>query len=116
MKELDEEWEAILYDTYAAMTKHAKPMCELVNDHGTLEQKAAYRDGIYAQSVRLGVFLGQDALDRGKARHEQIEIEVKAAMARYNSENVEDYRRSEGRTELIDPTGSRPDGKEVIGE
>lgn len=84
LPKLPEEWENIIYDTYDQLQRNAKPICELVNEHGTDEQKEAYTNGIYAPAVRLGIFLGREAIVRGKERHEKIEADVKRVMKSMN--------------------------------
>lgn len=77
---IPEELEAIIYDTMKQMSDHSKALCDLVNKHGTDEQKQAYKEAVYAPVVRFSLVLGKDAIARHKIRHEEISKQVKACL------------------------------------
>jgi len=73
--------ETLIYDAWAEIRRHSGVLCELVNRCGDDAQKEAYKGGVYGPAVKLEVLLGQDALDRGKARHEKIAADCAAFFA-----------------------------------
>lgn len=73
---------AILYDCMDAMNKAAKILVPLLNAHGTPEQKEAYKSGVYAASMKLGMMIGTDNMDAQKRRHEEIERRVQEFVDR----------------------------------
>ena len=70
--------ERILYDAMKAITRAAKLIVPALNEYGTEEQKEAYKSGVYAVAMKLGIVLGTDAIKRGEERHLRIEEQVKA--------------------------------------
>jgi hypothetical protein len=73
--------ETLVYDALAAIRQHSVVLCELVNRCGDDAQKEAYKGGVYGPAVKLEVLLGQDALDRGRKRHEKIAADCAAFFA-----------------------------------
>ena len=73
--------ETLIYDALAEMRRNSVVLCELVNRYGGDAQKEAYVGGVYAPAMKLEVLLGQDALDRGRKRHEKIEADCAAFFA-----------------------------------
>lgn len=69
---MDELEERMIYDTIISIQNHAGRLCDVVNKHGDDEDKAAYKDGVYAPVMRLSLLLGPEAMDRGKERHAQV--------------------------------------------
>jgi pyrimidine deaminase RibD-like protein len=92
MTELEE---TLVYDALAAITKHSVVLCELVKRAGDEEQQEAYKAGVYAPAIKLQVILGQDALERGRKRHEKI-----AADCAKFFENVTDQARHQSAPEV----------------
>jgi hypothetical protein len=78
MTELEE---TLIYDALAEIRSNSVVLCELVNRCGTAAEKDAYKSGVYGPAVKLEVLLGQDALDRGRARHEKIAADCAAFFA-----------------------------------
>jgi hypothetical protein len=78
---MTEQEETLLYDALAAMMD-SKVLCDLVNRCGTEEEKEAYRRCLYAPAVKLQVVLGQEAMNRGKARHERTKAEAAEFFAK----------------------------------
>jgi hypothetical protein len=68
---VEETTETILYDAMAALMKASPILADLVNRCGTIEEKRAYKDGVYAPCTKLQIVLGNEAMDRGRARHEK---------------------------------------------
>ena len=64
--------EDIIYDAYVSILENSKRLCELVNKHGTDEDKKAYRNGVYATAIKLEVVLGTEGIERGKKRYEDL--------------------------------------------
>ncbi len=58
--------EAIIYGAMVSMQNNCKAILDLVNDHGTPEQKVAYKEGMYAVAMKLGMVLMPDAIERQK--------------------------------------------------
>lgn len=77
---------AILYDCMDAMNKAAEVIVPLLNEHGTPEQVQAYKSGVYASSMKLGMLIGVENLDRQKQRHEEIARRVQDFVDRRKSE------------------------------
>lgn len=77
---IPEKLEAIIYDTMKQMSDNSQALCDLVNEHGTDEQKQAYKEAVYAPVVRFSLILGEDAIARHKTRHEEIRQQVKAYL------------------------------------
>ena len=75
---MNETEEMILYDAMTAIQRAAKLIVPALNEYGTEEQKEAYKSGVYAVAMKLGIVLGTDAIKRGKDRHLRIEEQVKA--------------------------------------
>lgn len=48
---------------------------ELINRVGD-DKKKAFRDGVYAPAIKLQIALGEEAIERGKARYEKAEKEL----------------------------------------
>jgi len=78
--DIPEKLEAIIYDTMKQMSDNSKLLCDLANEHGTDEQKQAYKEAVYVPVVRFSMILGKEAIERGKARHEEISRQVKACL------------------------------------
>jgi hypothetical protein len=71
-----EQTEDTLYDIYAALAKASPALSKLANDFGSVEQKEAYECGVYRSCVMLGMLLGEEAVRRGKARHEAMDNRI----------------------------------------
>lgn len=78
---MDENDEILVYDAMAAIQKQAATLCELINRVGTDAEKKAYKEGVYVPCIKLQAALGEEAMNRGKARHERIDKEAKEFFA-----------------------------------
>jgi hypothetical protein len=78
MNELEE---TIIYDAMQAIMDNSKVLCDLVNGRGTLDEKLAYRDGVYSPAIKLQVVLGTDGMELGKKRYDEMRERIKVAVA-----------------------------------
>lgn len=81
---LDEEAEMFIFDTFRQIQRNSKLLAELVNTHGTPEQKWAYKDGVYAPVVRLSSLLHGAAMDRCRQKETERLAECEKALANFN--------------------------------
>ena len=70
---LPELEEGLIYDAMVQINRRAEEIVKLVNDHGTPDQKQAYKDCIYAVSMKLGMIIGVDGIRRQEARHKEMD-------------------------------------------
>ena len=77
--------EDMLYDIMYSISEYSAPLCKLINgldDKGEKEiYSRAYRDGVYSVGIRLQLMLPDEAMERGKLRHEKMMAEIKACFA-----------------------------------
>lgn len=85
---MTETEETLVYDAMTSLHKASTVLAKLVNLDGTQAARNAYKSGVYGSCVKLQCALGQEALDRGKARHERIKRD--AAVYFDNAERGED--------------------------
>ena len=64
--------ETIIFDAMEAMNKHAKTLVPILNQHKSLEAGQAYKHGVYAVSIKLGMLIGLDGIERQEKRHNEI--------------------------------------------
>ena len=68
--------EAVIYDAISQINGQAEVLVGLLNEHGTDEQKQAYKDCVYAVSMKLAIIIGLDGMKRGEARHAEIRRKI----------------------------------------
>jgi len=69
--------EGIIFDAMESMNKHAATLVPVLNEHKSTEASEAYKSGVYAVSMKLGMLIGLDGIKRQKARYAKIEAELK---------------------------------------
>ena len=89
---MTETEETLVYDAMIEIHEASTILAALVN-LGSAAARKAYKNGVYGPCVKLQLVLGQDALDRGKARHEKIKREADAYFANAALCEVADKRR-----------------------
>lgn len=79
--------ETLVYDAMRAIHENAPDILTLVRAFGTKHATDAFREGVYVPCVKLQCALGEEALARGKARHEKIKSECAAYFAARKTTN-----------------------------
>ena len=74
--------EGIIFDAMESMNKHAATLVPVLNEHKSPEASEAYKSGVYAVSMKLGMLIGLDGIERQKARYAKIEAELKEFFER----------------------------------
>ena len=69
--------EGIIFDAMESMNKHAATLVPVLNEHKSPEASQAYKSGVYAVSMKLGMLIGLDGIQRQKARYAEIDAELK---------------------------------------
>ena len=85
MTELEE---VIIYDAMIAIQENASVIAALVNKVGTDSERNAYKEGMYDPCIKLQCILGKEAIDHGKARHEQMDKELEAFLKIYKNQEL----------------------------
>jgi len=81
--------EGIIYDAMEAMNKHAETLVPILNEHKSPEAGQAYKSGVYAVAMKLGILIGLDGIERQKKRHDEIAKKLKEYLdARDSSANA----------------------------
>lgn len=75
---MTETEETLVYDAMRAIQENAETMAALATADGTAKVREAYKSGVYGPCVTLQVLLGNEALERGKARYEKSAKEAAA--------------------------------------
>lgn len=69
MTELEE---TLVYDALASIQENSAALCELAKNDDSRASIKAYQNGVYAPAIKLQAALGEEAVQRGKTRHERI--------------------------------------------
>jgi hypothetical protein len=75
---MTEEEEVLVYDAMRQIQLNSGPLADLVNEHGSPDQKEAFRHGVYSPAIKLQVVLGAEAMERGKKRWAETEMKCEA--------------------------------------
>ena len=79
---MTEDEEILLYDPMISIQKNAGAIIALAEADGTPQARKAYKEGVYAPCIKIQTILGQEAIKRGKARHDKIATEVASYIAK----------------------------------
>ncbi len=81
--------EAIIFDAMTSMNKHADVLVPVLNEHKSREVADAYRAGVYAVSMKLGMLIGTDGIERQGARHAKYAAEREEYRERREARHAE---------------------------
>lgn len=70
---MTDQEEIIVYDALRSIMDNSVTLAAVVRADGSSGAAQAFKNGVYAPAVRLQILLGNEALERGRIRHEQMD-------------------------------------------